>query len=73
MRKRVPGATLAAARAARGLAQEDVARLLDVRGPTISERETSDDVSWETWIALAHVLSLPDDWKPGDPVPPLVE
>lgn len=77
-RRRVSGAHLRAAREARGLSQEDLAARLDVRGPTVSERENSDrsptrkgpGVSWEVWLAWASALGLPSTWRPGDPVPP---
>lgn len=64
-RRRVDAATLRAARLHRAMTQDELARLLDVRVPTISERENSDaGVSWEIWVAWAAVLGLPVDWKP---------
>lgn len=66
-RRRVPSATYRAARLHRGLTQEQVARMLDVRLATISYRETQDEgVPWETWLALAAALGLPTDWKPQE-------
>jgi hypothetical protein len=62
---------LRTARQHRGLTQEQLAQLLDVRMATISERENSDvGVSWEIWVAWASVLGLPSDWQPSQPVPP---
>jgi DNA-binding XRE family transcriptional regulator len=63
-RRRVDGAHLSAARLSRGLTQEQLARLLDVRVATISERENSSGVAWETWLAWAFCLGLPGDWTP---------
>ena len=64
-RRRVPSQTYRAARLHRGLTQEQVARILDVRLATISYRETQDDgVPWETWLALTAALDLPSDWSP---------
>ncbi len=75
-RRRVRASRLKAARAARGLTQEQMARELDVRVGTISDRENSGDavetgegVPWETWLAWAMALGLSVDWKPGAPVP----
>lgn len=66
-RRRVSGAHLRAARLHRGLTQEQLGRLLDVRMATVSLRETSDDgVPWEVWLAYAMALGLGIDWRPGD-------
>lgn len=70
MRRKVNGSHLRDARQARALTQEDLAKLLDVRLATVSDRENSPKVSWETWLATAMALELPVDWKPGDAVPP---
>jgi transcriptional regulator with XRE-family HTH domain len=69
-RRRVAGSLLRAAREAAKLSQEDLAQELQVRIPTISDRENSDTVSWETWLALCQVLKIsdPDEWKPGERV-----
>lgn len=67
-RRRVDAATLRAARLHRGMTQDELARLLDVRVPTISERENADaGVSWEIWVAWASVLGLQLDWRPAGP------
>jgi len=64
-RKRVPASQLRAARLARGLTQDQLARMLDVRVPTISERENADlGVQWEIWLAWAACLGLDPEWKP---------
>lgn len=70
-RRRVSGAFLKAARASTGLTQDQLARILDVRVPTISERETGKDgVPWETWMATSMALGLPLDWAPPAPESP---
>jgi DNA-binding XRE family transcriptional regulator len=68
-RRRVPASQLRAARLHRGLTQDQLARLLDVRVATISERENAGDgvaegVVWEIWIAWAAVCGLSSDWTP---------
>lgn len=64
-RRRVAAAQLRAARMHRGLTQDQLARMLDVRVPTVSDRETSSvGVPWETWLAVAFVLDLPAEWEP---------
>lgn len=70
-RKRVPATHLRAAREARKMSQEDLAKILDVRVPTISERENSEKgVAWEIWVAWSCALQLGVEWKPGDPISP---
>lgn len=73
-RRRVDGATLALARKSKGVTQEQLARVLDVRLATISERENSGvavgavgGVQWEIWLAWAMALGLPADWRPTSP------
>lgn len=79
-RRRVDGAVLAAARRSRGVTQEQLARVLDVRLATISDRENSGvvvvegnsvtgGVPWEVWLAWAMALGLPSDWQPPAPPP----
>jgi DNA-binding XRE family transcriptional regulator len=64
-RRRVSGDHLKAARLAAGLSQEDLAKQLDVRIATISERENAaDGVNWETWLGWAMVCRLPAEWTP---------
>ena len=47
------------------LLAQTLARMLDVRVPTVSDRETSSvGVPWETWLAVAFVLDLPAEWEP---------
>lgn len=59
------GSHLRAARQHRGLTQEQLARLLDVRMATVSLRENADEgVPWEVWLAWAMALGLPSDWQP---------
>lgn len=76
-RKRVAGYTLRAARESAGFSQQDLAAELQVRIPTISERENSGDpehptdeerkklhtvgVPWETWLAWAFVCKVDPD------------
>ena len=52
-----------------------MARELDVRVATVSDRENSGDdvskgegVSWEIWLSWTHALGLAVDWKLGDAV-----
>ena len=82
-RTRVAGHRLRSAREAAGLSQQDLAALLQVRIPTISERENSGDpehptdeergrmhtvgVPWETWLAWCFVCKLAPDWQPSKP------
>lgn len=64
-RRRVTGEHLRAARQHRGLTQEQLARLLDVRMATVSLRENADEgVPWEVWLATAMALGLEAEWKP---------
>lgn len=65
-RQRVPGAALKAARINKGLSQDALSKILDVRLATISERENAADVSLETWIAWAAALGM--KWKPAPTV-----
>lgn len=79
-RRRVDGALLAAARKSCGVTQEQLARVLDVRLATISERENSGPVviagnsvtggvPWEVWLAWAMALGVPSDWRPVETTP----
>lgn len=64
-RKRVPASHLKAARLHRGMTQDQLARVLDVRVATISQRENSDEgVAWEIWLAWACSLGLEPAWDP---------
>lgn len=64
-RRRVTCSHLRAARQHRGLTQEQLARLLDVRVATVSLRENADEgVPWEVWLATAMALGLAADWMP---------
>ena len=62
--RRISAARCRAARVQAHLTQEDLAALLQVRAPTVSNRERGAVVPWEVWLALAQVLGLPTDWEP---------
>lgn len=63
-RRRVSGGLLRAARVSAGLSQEDLAKKLDVRVPTISERENAArGVTWETWVSWAWACEVGVDWQ----------
>jgi DNA-binding XRE family transcriptional regulator len=69
-RKRVPAWHLKAARLHRGMTQDQLARVLDVRVATISQRENSDEgVAWEIWLAWACSLGLEATWEPESKKP----
>lgn len=66
-RRRIPGAALKAAREKAGLSQADLAVILELRLPTISERENAPNgVSWETWVSWAWACGI-DPLKVGAP------
>jgi DNA-binding XRE family transcriptional regulator len=52
------------------MTQDQLARVLDVRVATISQRENSDEgVAWEIWLAWACSLGLEPTWEPESKKP----
>lgn len=62
-KKNVPGSRLRAAREHAGLSQQDLARLLDVRPATVSDRERAPFVKWGAWVLTARECGVdPETW-----------